>query len=387
MRERRVDVARCDEVALEDVVRAPDHCAAVERLVDGEDGRQRIDVDADPAAGLFEQVPIGMGEEDDGFFRMVDGLAREVGLIVDDQRDDVRAGNVGGRDDDELVPGHARLELDAADDAARRLAPDGDAVQHPRQHQVVDVARLTGDLAAALFAGTDAPIAGMADSKQITCYVLRAGCYVLARATCKVPVPSAAGGATVQRATCDVRCHVRLAQRRTGTWHGHVARRTYPHVAPSTWHVARYWKVLQAFGSPLDMPRRNHSTRCCEVPWVKRSGAMRPLCIRCRRSSPIAAAAFSAFVGVAGFELTPGVAALVGVISPDAGETVGLELQAHRQRILAPGSRRLALPHLAFGTGQCLHVVAELVGEHVGLGKIAARSSLRCISSKNPRSR
>ena len=72
-----------------------------------------------------------MGEEDDGFFGMVDGLAREVGLIVDDQRDDVRTGNVGGRDDDELVPGHARLELDVADDAARRLAADGDAVQHP----------------------------------------------------------------------------------------------------------------------------------------------------------------------------------------------------------------------------------------------------------------
>ena len=150
--ERRIDVASLDEIALEDVVGAPDHCAAFERLVDGEDGRQRIDGDADPAAGLFQQVPVVMGEEDDGFFRMVDGLAREVGLIVDDQRDDVRAGNVGGRDDDELVPGHARLELDAADDAARRLAADGDAVQHPRQHQVVDVARLTGDLAAALFA-------------------------------------------------------------------------------------------------------------------------------------------------------------------------------------------------------------------------------------------
>ena len=111
---------RCDEIALEDVVGAPDDCAALERLVDGEDGRQRIDGDADPAARLFEQVPVVMGEEDDGFFRMVDGLAREVGLIVDDQRDDVRAGNVGGRDDDELVPGHARLEIDAADDAARR---------------------------------------------------------------------------------------------------------------------------------------------------------------------------------------------------------------------------------------------------------------------------
>ena len=41
-------------------------------------------------------------------------------------------------------------------------------------------------------------------------------------------------------------------------------------------------------------PRRNHSTRCAELPCVKRSGITRPLDIRCSRSSPIAAAARSA---------------------------------------------------------------------------------------------
>ena len=80
---------------------------------------------ADAAARLFEQVPIGVGEEDDRLFGMVDGLVGEVGLIVDDQRDDVRAGDVGGGDDDELVPGDARLEVDVADDAARRRTADG----------------------------------------------------------------------------------------------------------------------------------------------------------------------------------------------------------------------------------------------------------------------
>ena len=132
-------------------------------------------VDADPAAGLFEQVPVVVGEEDDRFFRVVDGLAREVGLIVDDQRDDVRAGNVGGGDDDELVPGHARLELDAADDAARRLAAHGDAVQHPWQRQVVDVARLAGDLAAAFLARNGAD-QSRAHGDCRTCRALCATC-------------------------------------------------------------------------------------------------------------------------------------------------------------------------------------------------------------------
>ena len=93
-----------------------------------------------------------MGEEDDRLFGMVDGLAREVWLIVDDERDHVRAGDVVGSDDDEFVPGHARLEIDVADDAARRRAADGEAVQHAGQRQIVDVARLAGDLAAAFLA-------------------------------------------------------------------------------------------------------------------------------------------------------------------------------------------------------------------------------------------
>jgi len=53
----------------------------------------------------------------------------------------------------------------------------------------------------------------------------------------------------------------------------------YPPVAPVR-SPSRYWKVLHTLGSPLFSPRVNHSWRCCEVPWVKRSGATRPDCMR-----------------------------------------------------------------------------------------------------------
>lgn len=36
-------------------------------------------------------------------------------------------------------------------------------------------------------------------------------------------------------------------------------------------------KVSQEFGDPLSSPRRNHCTRCAELPWVKLSGVTRPV--------------------------------------------------------------------------------------------------------------
>jgi len=35
-------------------------------------------------------------------------------------------------------------------------------------------------------------------------------------------------------------------------------------------------KVLQVSGEPESNPRRNHCTRCAEVPWVNDSGLTRP---------------------------------------------------------------------------------------------------------------
>ncbi len=63
---------------------------------------------------------------------------------------------------------------------------------------------------------------------------------------------------------------------------------------PGTWNLRIVRRVVShAAGFPLLSPRLNHSTRCAELPCVKRSGMTRPVAIFCSRSSPIAAAAFS----------------------------------------------------------------------------------------------
>ena len=57
---------------LEDVVVAPDDVRAGERVLDGEDAGQRLDVDRDGAARLLEQVAVGMREQHDRLFGMID---------------------------------------------------------------------------------------------------------------------------------------------------------------------------------------------------------------------------------------------------------------------------------------------------------------------------
>ena len=63
----------------------------------------------------------------------------------------------------------------------------------------------------------------------------------------------------------------------------------------------------------------------------------------------------------------------LGVVRPHAGEAVGLQLEAHGERV----GGRLVGPllrgvHLVGEAEQVLHVVADLVGDHVGLGEVAA---------------
>ena len=91
-----------------------------------------------------------MREEDDGFFRMVDGLAREVGLIVDDQRDDVVPGMssaVTTMNSSQGTPGSKSMP---------RMMPRGEGLRTvmpcsmPGSVEVVDVARLAGDFARGL---------------------------------------------------------------------------------------------------------------------------------------------------------------------------------------------------------------------------------------------
>src|SRR5262249_29602458 len=83
------------------------------------------------------------------------------------------------------------------------------------------------------------------------------------------------------------------------------------------------------------------------------------------------------FIDVAGLELhltTIGAAGLRRSVSPDAGQAVGLQLEAHRQRIR--GGRLLLLrgSEALLDAGQPLHVMADLVRDDVGAREIAGRA-------------
>ena len=150
--ERGVDVSLRHRVTLEGVVFAPDDLAARQRIVDGKYRRQRLVFDRHPAPRLVGPRAIGMGDEDDGLFRMIDLLEGEIRLVVGDQLDAVAAGNVGRGDDDVVGPVDPGVEADGGDAAARNGAAHGDAVQHARLPHVVHVERLPGHLGAPFLA-------------------------------------------------------------------------------------------------------------------------------------------------------------------------------------------------------------------------------------------
>ncbi len=147
------DVPLLDEEGLEDVVFAPDDCFGRESFLDVEDAGQRLYLDADGAARLFEQILVRVREQEDGLFGVVDERLGKVGLVVEDERDVVRAGDVARRDDGELFPRDAFAESDARDAAARGGAAHGHAVEHPGEREVVHVTRRARHLRAPLLAG------------------------------------------------------------------------------------------------------------------------------------------------------------------------------------------------------------------------------------------
>src|SRR5947209_7643950 len=66
--------------------------------------------------------------------------------------------------------------------------------------------------------------------------------------------------------------------------------------------------------------------------------------------------------------------ALLGRIAPDARQAVGLKLQLHRQRVGAARVLLLQTFDLVADPQQLLHVMAELVGDDVGLRELARRA-------------
>src|SRR5512139_2545435 len=65
----------------------------------------------------------------------------------------------------------------------------------------------------------------------------------------------------------------------------------------------------------------------------------------------------------------------VGVMTPDPGITIGLELHSDRKRVCFH-LRHLSLKamHLFSDAKEILHMMADLMGDHIGLSKVTHRS-------------
>ena len=118
-----------------------------------EDRGLGLDVDAHVPARFLERVAVGVREQHDGLFRVIDAIGGQARLVVEDERDAIDAGNVSGGHDHDVRPGDARLELDALDETARNGASDRGPKKHPRQREVVDVLRPASDLGRTFAAG------------------------------------------------------------------------------------------------------------------------------------------------------------------------------------------------------------------------------------------
>jgi len=61
-------------------------------------------------------------------------------------------------------------------------------------------------------------------------------------------------------------------------------------------------------------------------------------------------------------------------MAPDAGIAVGLQLHANRQLVGEVGTLLLCPADLRSEPQHVLHVMADLVGDHIGLGEVAGRT-------------
>ena len=71
---------------------------------------------------------------------------------------------------------------------------------------------------------------------------------------------------------------------------------------------------------------------------------------------------------IAGFQNVP---FLIGIMGPHAGQKIGLEFQSHGKLVLRIAGQ-LAVLRLDADPQQVLHMMSDLMGDHVGIGKVAA---------------
>src|SRR5271168_166032 len=104
---------------------APDDLFFFFRVFNGVDGREFFVGDVDGGDGGGEYGAVGVGEEEDGLFRVVDVGGGEAGVVLGEVDNGVFAGDVGGGDDGELVPRDSGVKGDGGDAAAWDGAADG----------------------------------------------------------------------------------------------------------------------------------------------------------------------------------------------------------------------------------------------------------------------
>lgn len=156
-----INVALFDEIAFEEIVRAPDDLREAFAFFDVEDCGEWHVFDGDGFDCFRQEMAVRMSEEKNRFFWMIDAAVRETRLVVFDEGNAIGARNVAAGDDDEFVPIDSGIKVDALDFATRDAAANGRAEEHAGQGHVVDVAGLAGDFAAAFHAGDGGADDGM----------------------------------------------------------------------------------------------------------------------------------------------------------------------------------------------------------------------------------
>ena len=123
------------------------------------------------------------------------------------------------------------------------------------------------------------------------------------------------------------------------------------------------------FMSPVFEAAHKPFLRWADVPWVNESGTTTPRAFFWRLSSPMA------FARRRASSMSPGSSDLnfcCRVIGPNAGEEIGLELEAHGELVTFPLTGAAAGSVNLFGDAEdFLHVVANFVGDDIGLGEVA----------------
>src|ERR1700690_851790 len=104
------------------------------------------------APSIFEQILIGVREQDDRLFGVIHEFVREAGLIVNQEGNTVFTGNILRGDDRKFIPRYSGAIANAQNSPARRWATHRDSVEHSRKFDIVHILRAAGNFLPALFA-------------------------------------------------------------------------------------------------------------------------------------------------------------------------------------------------------------------------------------------